>query len=179
MNDPVTPAERSVAAGAGPVFARSMLELVEGYWAAFVHLQNCLEDVAGSDGRLDYLQALRLKVLAEVEAVDSALAGSAAAADQVHAAARAVEQGLPTLQVSAGVLCERLLLQAAPGTAGDLEAALIEVGELVLGQLAGELPAAQGRSGQREIIRALRLWSSAAEVRGHDLGFLGARLQDL
>jgi hypothetical protein len=167
------------SAHAAPVFARSMLELVEGCWQAFVHLQNCLEDIAGSDGRIDYLHALRPKVLAEVEAVDAALAGRAAVADQVHGAARAIEHGLPTLRLGGPELCDRLLLNDGDCVAEDLEAALLAVGGLVLKSLPGELPAAQGSSGQREIIRALRLWSNAATERGHDLGFLAERLQDL
>ena len=49
----------------------------------------------------------------------------------------------------------------------------------MLTRMPGDIPEAQGTTGQRQILNAMRDWSVTSEAVGEDLGFLAARLAAL
>ncbi|WP_421934768.1 DUF6031 family protein [Phenylobacterium sp.] len=161
------------------LLADSLICLIDFYWHALSYLQNALEDVAGADGRLAYLSALRWRLVAALQAMEDALLGQDTAVGPVHRAAHALQRGLPVFGLSSTDLRVRLKLDEGGLRAGDLARAMLDLGDEVLGRLPGQLPAALGRTGQREIIRAMQMWSRAAAFRGDDIGFLAARLQEI
>ena len=157
----------------------SLVSLIDLYWQALADLQNCLEDVVGADGRIEYLRALRWRFVATVQALEGALEGEAAYVGRPHRAAYALEHGAPRLGLTGDALRTRLRFDDPSASPRELEEGLLALGAEVLGTLPGEIPAAQGSTGQREVIRAMQLWSKAAEANAEDIGFLAARLAEL
>lgn len=157
----------------------SLVQAVDTYWNALTHFQNTLEDIAGADERLEYLLALRLRLVVALHQIASATAGSWSDVASEHQAAHMLEAGAPGLQLDGPAVVRGVGLDRSPWTAAALQAQLLAFGQSVLARLPGDIPEAQGTSGQRQIIRAMRDWSSAAEARGEDLSFLAARLEDL
>lgn len=165
--------------GSGIIAGPDLRGLIDLYWHGLSHVQNCLEDIEGSDGRHEYLTALRLRLVGMLYAMESALKGDHSTKAEIHQAALALENGVPTFGLTGEVLVELLHFKRPDVSAQELKDALLSLGEQVLARLPGDLPAAQGSSGQREVIRAMQLWSKAAEANGSDIGFLAERLADL
>jgi hypothetical protein len=163
----------------GVVIGPSLVSVIDHYWFGLTELQNCLEDVSGADGRLEYLLALRWKLIGVLVALEGALMTEASLVGEPHRAAYALAQGLPRLGLSAEALRIRLGFDDPNLSAEALAQTLLAVGRGVIAGMPGDLPAAQGSTGQREVIRAMRLWSKAAEVNHEDIGFLAERLQEL
>ena len=180
MSDTVAPqaaAEPGLISCAGAANP-SLASLIDFYWRALLDFQNCLEDIEGADGRIENLRALRWKFLAAIQSMEASLGGWGACSE-VHRAASLLQTGAPTLRLSADELMQRLCIGAPDAPAGELESGMLSLGRQIIAALPGHIPAAQGATGQREIIRAMRMWTKAAEGRGVDMGFLARRLEEL
>lgn len=172
----VTPRE---LAGAGRVvFAGSYLQAVDLYWNALSYLQNAMEDIDGAEGRLEYLRALGLRVVALLQRMD-AIVNPDAAVGSGHEVAFAFENGLRSFGLTAAELIRATRLQDPDVDADTLAESLTRLAANVVAWLPGQVPEAQGTSGQRQIIRAMRDWSTASEALGLDISFLAQRLEEL
>lgn len=160
------------------VLANSYRSAVDLYWSALSHLQNVLEDVSGADGRLEYLRALATRLVVVLQQMDAVL-DSGVAVRPGHEAAFALEHGLRFCRMSGETLVEALHVDDEQVVAEVLAHDAAQLGRRALTYLPGALPEAQGTSGQRQIIRAMRNWSLAAADTGDDLGFLAERLHEL
>lgn len=173
------PTPRSPKAADRVLVTTGLIPMIDGYWNALTHLQNTLEDIAGADGRLEYLLALRFRLLAALQLVDAALGGRDRRAEEAHQVAFVLEHGAPSLGLAPEAVITGAALDRARADAADLQAGLLRFGAAVLARLPGDIPEAQGTTGQRQVIRAMRDWSVAAAAVDEDLGFLAERLQDL
>lgn len=156
---------------------RSLLEVIDCYWSGLSHLQNTLEDVEGADGRIEYARALRMRLLSVAFRMDRA--GSDALPAAAHQAALTLQYGLQRFGLTGEEVYKALLFSQPSASAEDLTMALKALIARLLSVMPGEIPQAQGTTGQREILRAMRMWSVSAEALGHDLGFLAGRLQEI
>lgn len=160
------------------MIAATLANLVDLYWLALAPIQNILEDIAGSDGRLEYLISLQCKLIEVCQEMDDLLAGVPSQRSNRHRLAVALERGLPHLGMSAGDLMDRLITHSEMQH-DELQAALLAFGQTVVGHFPGQIPDAQGPLGQAQTLRAMRNWSVAAIKTGDDLGFLAERFRNL
>lgn len=157
--------------------AASFRGLVDCYWLALADFQNILEDVSGADGRIEYLRMLGLKLASSLKGMEQALINPGAAIDEAHLLALAFRDGVSEFDISSDDLRAGLALETED--AEDLKTALLKFGSSVLTRMPGDIPEAQGTTGQRQILNAMRDWSVTSEAVGEDLGFLAARLAAL
>lgn len=151
---------------------------VDLYWLALASLRNVLEDVAGADGRVEYLYGLRTRLIATGYEIDCLISGRKSVAKE-HQLAVALESGLPSLGLSAADIVGRLAFDTATPDTEQLKSAMFAFGDVLLRALPGDIPESQGPSGQGQILRAMRLWSKIAASTGDDLGFLANRFREL
>jgi len=163
----------------GLVIAPAFGNLVDLYWLALASLQNILEDVAGSDGRLEYLTSLRCRLIEVCQEMDDLLSGTLGGVTTGHRLAVALERGMPHFGVSARSVAERLYFVPPEMLHDELQAALLEFGKNFARRLPGQIPDAQGPLGQGKTLRAMRNWSATAAKTGDDLGFLADRFRRL
>jgi hypothetical protein len=164
---------------ARPIVLPSLPAAVDLYWMAQIYIQNALEDIEGADGRVEYLHGLRYRLAGALQFVDSAAWPHDRLIPDEHRAAFALDHGVRFLGLNGADLAERLLMHEATPSPEDLGRALADLCRSALEMLPGRIPAAQGPQGQREVLRAMRNWSQAAEQTGDDLGFLAERLEEL
>lgn len=161
-----------------PIVGGSARNIVDFYWLGTVDLQNLLEDIEGADGRLSYLLSLRLRLIELLQQMDGLVAGSAAQRNEHHRLAYALQHGISFLDWSAKVLRARLLFDASLDFS-VLQEELTEQVRVVLRQIPGDIPEAQGPQAQRHMLRAMRDWSALASSAGADIGFLAERFRQL
>jgi hypothetical protein len=160
------------------VFA-DLTQAIETYWAGLSHLQNILEDVRGADRRIDYLYALRFRLIGVAAMIGEVATHGRVVSHKDHLAGVALERGLPFFGIDATMLAESIGLCGKTLSPEELERRLIALGRHLLAALPGHLPEAQGPGGQRQVIAAMRAWSTAASTTGTDLGFLADRLKEI
>jgi len=163
----------------GPVIASAFRSLIDLYWLTQVSFRNVLEDIAGADGRIEYLISLRARLIEVCLEMDDLLSGASVGVTEGHRLAVALERGMPHFDVSARDLVERLCFARPEIMHEELQTALLAFGESFVRRLPGHIPDAQGPLGQGQIIRAMRNWSIAAEKTGDDLSFLSERFRRL
>ena len=161
------------------VVAPGIAKMVDLYWMALVYVQNLLEDVEGADGRPAYLHSLKYRLIETLQEMDGALWPVDCAAPPVHRAAFALDNGIRSLGLTGQELQERVGLGQGALNATELGKLLVDLGNVALAALPGEMPRAQGVQGQREVLRAMRTWSAAAEQTGEDLSFLASRFEEM
>lgn len=161
----------------GLVIASTFGNLVDLYWLALASFQNTLEDISGSDGRVEYLVSLRCKLIEVCQEMDDLLSGMPGGVAAGHRLAVAMECGMPNFGVSAGDIAELSCFTLHEAPHDELQAALLAFGESFVRRLPGQIPDAQGPLGQGQTLRAMRNWSAAAAKTGDQLDFLAERFR--
>jgi hypothetical protein len=161
------------------VLTQSLSSAMEFYWVAFAKLKNVLEDVEGADGRRDYLLSLRYKLVDVLQEMDGALSKSDLAVRSKQRLPFAFNNGIDFLGISGDELIKHLRLNEINLSYSDLRNCLLDFIDLVISELPGNLPNAQGSAGRREVLQTIQLWSKASESTGNDISFLADRLHDL
>jgi hypothetical protein len=159
---------------------KDLRQLVEIYWIASTELRNVLEDFEGCDGRIEYLRGLGVKFAMVLYELQSLMNGERSFS-RFHFLAGILESGVSDVGLDSNKVHE-LLLSGTADNADDVDAEcqrLIGIGEQIIAGLPGEIPSSMGRTGQREMLRAMRNWSALAGHAGEDLGFLTKRFSQL
>jgi len=160
-------------------FPKCVVDCVEAYWAAISGLMNTIEDIEGADGRIGYLLCLRYKLLEAIAKIDSFLCPPCRPTKPEYRAAYALKNGVEFMRATADEVAYGLCLDQSNLEFDELQHRVMAFANLAKKCIPGTLPEAQGPTGQRELLHAMRLWSSAAEERNEDIGFLAQRILDL
>jgi hypothetical protein len=160
------------------LLASSLAATVDVYWMVLLYIQNAIEDIEGADGRLEYLHGLKYRLVEALQGLDGALWPQDRAVEPAYRAPYALEHGIRFLDLDGEQLRARIVGRGSTDF-GQLQAALLSLAQTAIDRLPGKVPEAQGATGQRQIIRAMRDWSAAAAITGDDLGFLAERFEEL
>jgi len=152
---------------------------VDFYWVALAVLKNIVEDIEGADGRLEYVLSLRCRLVEVLQQMDSILSPANRSVGRDHRLVLALTEGISFLDLSGAQLASALRFAEPNLSYADCRDCLLSFCNEVLGVIPGPIPDAQGPLAQRQVLRAMRDWSKAAEAIGSDLSFLEARFGDL
>jgi hypothetical protein len=155
-----------------------LAHVVDFYWLSLSKFQNLLEDIEGADHRLEYLKSLRYQFIVCLQEMDGILTGGVRRVGTLHMLSYALQMGVGFLGMSGPQLAAAVRLHDELEYA-ELQDCLLRLGKTMIARLPGAIPAAQGGQGQREVLRAMRVWSAAAKEMGEDLSFLASRLREL
>ncbi|MEO1662064.1 MAG: DUF6031 family protein [Pseudomonadota bacterium] len=172
-------ASSSPEAEAKTQFPKCVVDCVEAYWAAISGLMNTIEDIEGADGRIGYLLCLRYKLLEAIAKIDGFLCPPCRPTKPEYLAAYALKNGVEYMHATADEVMYGLCLDQSDLKFDELQRIVLAFANLAKNCIPGVLPEAQGPTGQRELLHAMRLWSSAAEEKNEDIGFLAQRILDL
>jgi hypothetical protein len=166
-------------AGCHLLITPQFTDLVDFYWLALVLFQNTLEDIAGADGRSEYLLSLRCRLAEIAHEMDALLSGIRQTVGPGHRLAAVLARGLPHFGLNRLEVAQQLRFDRFEIDYLELQTALLTFGSAVERKLPGQIPDAQGPLGQGQMLRAIRNWSVTASKMGVDLGFLAERFRRL
>jgi Family of unknown function (DUF6031) len=170
----------TVRAGRGLPAAGSVRAWATAAWLLAVEGRAYLEDLDGGRNPAALRQVVRMRLLELLLDVDDRLSGRAPVAEP-HSLALALEYGLHTVAEIDGA--ELVVLfgldreYGAPDDGPD-DGQVHRLWEQLCEAFPGELPDPLQPSGQREVLRALRMWSTLCTAADIDAGFLEPFLKD-